>query len=263
MSFISLCFTTATTWRYCSFERNFHGELNTKCLCVCCYSLFLFSSGIRGWNVQRILKYDKLSFFIKLLCVGLCITAYPVERFRIWLGQRINGPYQLAPGLGDFGSFLNSSWDKYFWQFFCFFKSFENKSYVNEPNFMRFPEIQKFAENFGCLTYEEPKKTEKIHITMGKLISPKSFLNAISVIFCKKIPTIPICSNGPKQSSPYSLSKGSPHNVQNNLIIFFKLKILKLLFPNYHIFEILSRFQTVKSDIPTACPRFSSDNYEN
>ena len=32
------------------------------------------SSGIRGWNAQRILKYDKLSFFIKLLCVGLCIT---------------------------------------------------------------------------------------------------------------------------------------------------------------------------------------------
>jgi hypothetical protein len=31
------------------------------------------SSGIRGWNAQRILKYDKLSFFIKLLCVGLCM----------------------------------------------------------------------------------------------------------------------------------------------------------------------------------------------
>ena len=61
-------------------------------------TLFLFSSGIRGWNVQRILKYDKLSFFIKLLCVGLCITAYPVERFRIWLGQIICNIFQKNVG---------------------------------------------------------------------------------------------------------------------------------------------------------------------
>ena len=61
---------------------------------------------------------------------------------------------------------------------------------------------------------------------------------------------------GLEQNLPYSLSKGSPHNVQNNLIIFFKLKILKLLFPNYHIFEILSRFQTVKSWHSNSMPSF-------
>ena len=65
-------------------------------------TLFLYSSGIRGWNAQRILKYDKLSFFIKLLCVGLCITAYPVGQFLIWLGQRIKGPYHLTPRLAVF-----------------------------------------------------------------------------------------------------------------------------------------------------------------
>ena len=129
----------STTWRYCSFERNFHGELNTKCLCVCCYSLFLFSSGIRGWNVQRILKYDKLSFFIKLLCVGLCITAFPGEWFRSWLGQRIKKPLPLP-----LGSFLSSLWDRsfgknskvYFWQFTFFgcFKTFEIKVFWMSQN---------------------------------------------------------------------------------------------------------------------------------
>ena len=45
------------------------------------------SSGIRGWNAQRILKYDKLSFFIKLLCVGLCITELALKPLKYSLGR--------------------------------------------------------------------------------------------------------------------------------------------------------------------------------